>query len=177
MIQLELFPVTERPAPDGKSLQAIYDQLAADHGLPAARVVITMRRATGGMIRYGPPHLIRISGHMSESDQRETLLHEVAHAVCHARWGSREGHSSRFWAVAEALGVKRHSAPVTERLREVRYANARYVYRCMGCLNEWTRKKPFHGARLCASCQRKGRPARLILVRRPPRKVSREDPG
>jgi predicted SprT family Zn-dependent metalloprotease len=137
------------------------------YGLPAARVVLSTRRATGGVILYGPPHVIRISGHMSAEDRVQTLLHESAHAICHARHGPDEGHSRRFWAVARQLGVKRKSAPETDRLLAVRAANARYAYRCPGCAAEWTRKKAFGRARLCASCERAGRPARLVLVRRP----------
>jgi predicted SprT family Zn-dependent metalloprotease len=177
MFQLELFPAQEFEAPlppprlEGGHLQGLYNQLAAKFGLPPAKVEVTLRRATGGMIRYGPPHVIRVSGHMSAEDQKETLLHETAHAICHSQWGPEEGHSRRFWEVARQLGVKRKSAPETEQLKAIRRANARYVYRCMGCLAEWTRRKPFRGGRLCASCQRKGQPARLILVRRPARKT------
>ncbi len=171
--QLELFPST--PPPPGsvreseRRLQALYDGLAKRHNLPPARVVVTARRATGGVIQYGPPHVIRISAFMSEEDRRHTLLHETAHAICHARWGACEGHSARFWTVARQLGVTRKTAPETERLAVIRAANARYAYRCIGCAAEWTRRTPFGRARLCASCEGKGRPSRLILVRRPKR--------
>ena len=179
--QLELFP---DPDPEPKALHAEeaalqrrYDSLAVRYGLPAARVVLSVRRATGGVIQYGPPHVIRISAHMTQEDRLQTLLHETAHAICHARHGPEEGHSERFWKLAQALGVKRRSAPETERLRSVRAANARYAYRCPGCAEEWTRRKPFGRARLCLSCERKGRPSRLILVRRPkPRRRSRRGP-
>ena len=106
---------------------------------------------------------------MSPADRRETLLHETAHAICHDRWGVDEGHSSRFWEIAKELGVSRRSAPETERLAAVRARNARYVYRCIGCLDEWTRRTAFGRARLCAACEAKGRPSRLVLVRRPKR--------
>lgn len=171
--QLELF--ASAPPSQGslreseRRLQALYDHLAEQFGLAAARVVVTARRATGGVIQYGPPHVIRVSAFMSEEDRRETLLHEAAHAVCHEQWGPCEGHSPRFWAIAGQLGVKRKSAPETERLAAIRAANERYAYRCIGCASEWTRRKPFGRARLCASCERKGRPSRLILVRRPKR--------
>ena len=169
--QLELFvePVYPRSVlvSDQRSLQARYDGVAVRYGLPHARVVLSMRRATGGVIQYGPPHVIRISAHMDPRDRIQTLLHEAAHAICHARWGAEEGHSRRFWAVARQLGVERKAAPETERLRAVRAANARYSYRCPGCHAEWTRRTPFGRARLCAVCDRKGRPSRLILVRRP----------
>lgn len=169
--QLELFPETPvaraELLADQRALQARYDTLAVQFGLPAARVVLSTRRATGGVIQYGPPHVIRISGHMSAEDRVQTLLHETAHAVCHARWGPCEGHSARFWKVARQLGVTRRSAPETERLLEIRDRNARYTYRCVGCASEWKRRTAFGRARLCAACDRKGRPARLVLVRRP----------
>ena len=170
-VQLELFPepaaAREVRRAEERALQKTYDELAGVFGLPPARVVLSPRRATGGVITYGPPHVIRISSHMEAADRLQTLLHEAAHAICHDRFGPAEGHSSRFWQVARRLGVKRGTAPETDRLRAVRAANARYAYRCPGCTHEWTRKSPFGRARLCAVCDRAGRPARLILVRRP----------
>lgn len=171
VLQMDLFPnALPEPAEvaaDQKSLQARYDLLAARFGLPAARILLSTRRATGGVIQYGPPHTIRISAYMTSEDRLQTLLHETAHAVCHERYGVDEGHSRRFWVIAKQLGVQRKSAPETDRLRAVRQANARYAYRCPGCGEEWTRRSPFGRARLCAVCDRQGRPARLILVRRP----------
>ncbi len=171
--QLELFPAA--PPPSGslreseRKLQALYDRMAGQFGLSPATIVVTARRATGGVIQYGSPHIIRISAFMSEEDRKETLLHETAHAICHERWGPCEGHSPRFWVIARRLGVTRKSAPETERLAAIRAANARYAYRCIGCAEEWTRRTPFGRARLCASCEGKGRPSRLVLVRRPKR--------
>jgi len=171
--QLELFqaqlPPSGSVAESQRHLQALYDRFAVRFGLPPARVVVTGRRATGGVIQYGPPHVIRISAFMSEEDREQTLRHETAHAICHDRWGPSEGHSARFWGVARQLGVTRRTAPETERLAAIRAANARYAYRCVGCAEEWTRRTPFGRARLCAACERKGRPSRLILVRRPKR--------
>lgn len=178
LVQLDLFsaplPTREELRSDQASLQALYDALAAAYRLPAARVELSARRATGGVIQYGPPHVIRVSAHMSASDRRETLLHETAHAICHDRWGVEEGHSSRFWEIARELGVTRKSAPETDRLATIRARNARYTYRCVGCADEWTRRSPFGRARLCASCEGKGRPSRLILVRRPKRAARRK---
>lgn len=177
--QLDLF-LEEPPSPEETfaaqaALQARYDSLAGAWKLPPARVVLTARRATGGVITYGPPHVIRVSSHMSPEDRFQTLLHETAHAICFAQWGVAEGHSPRFWALAKKLGVARRTAPETEHLRRVREANARYAYRCPGCTAEWTRRTPFGRTRLCAACERAGRPARLILVRRP--RPQRRAPG
>ncbi len=178
LVQLDLFsdpPLTrEELRADQASLQALYDALAEGYRLPPARVELSSRRATGGVIQYGPPHVIRVSAHMSAADRRQTLLHETAHAICHDRWGVEEGHSSRFWEIARELGVTRKSAPETDRLATIRARNARYTYRCVGCADEWTRRSPFGRARLCASCEGKGRPSRLILVRRPKRSAQRK---
>jgi predicted SprT family Zn-dependent metalloprotease len=171
--QLELFSASPPPPSSlresERRLQALYDQMARQFDLSPARIVVSSRRATGGVIQYGPPHIIRISAFMSEEDRKETLLHETAHAICHERWGPSEGHSARFWTIARRLGVTRKCAPETERLAAIRASNARYAYRCVGCAEEWTRRTPFGRARLCASCEGKGRPSRLILVRRPKR--------
>jgi len=171
LVQLDLFDA-DAPSPGSareneRELQSRYDALARAHGLPPARVILSSRRATGGVIQYGTPHVIRISSHMVPGDRLQTLLHEAAHALCHALWGPEEGHSARFWAVARRLGVVRKAAPETERLRRIRERNARYAYRCPGCSAEWTRRTAFGRARLCAACERAGRPARLVLVRRP----------
>jgi erythromycin esterase-like protein len=174
LVQLDLFdgdaPAPEEVRAGERDLQARYDALAKAHGLPPARVILSSRRATGGVIQYGTrgdPHVIRVSSHMRPDDRLQTLLHETAHAICAARWGAEEGHSPRFWTVARDLGVVRTAAPETERLRRVRESNARYAYRCPGCAAEWTRRTAFGRARLCAACERAGRPARLVLVRRP----------
>ena len=109
--QLDLF-LEEPPSPaelgaEQAALQARYDSLAEEWKLPRARVVLSTRRATGGVITYGPPHVIRVSSHMSADDRLQTLLHETAHAICFARWGVAEGHSPRFWSLARKLGVAR----------------------------------------------------------------------
>ena len=178
LVQLDLFegppPTKAELVADQASLQALYDALAEAYRLSPARVELSARRATGGVIQYGPPHVIRVSAHMSPADRRETLLHETAHAICHDRWGVEEGHSSRFWEIARELGVTRKSAPETDRLATIRARNARYTYRCVGCADEWTRRNPFGRARLCAACEGKGRPSRLILVRRPKRLARRK---
>jgi hypothetical protein len=98
LVQLDLFSDGAPRSDDGRAgerdLQARYDSLARAHGLPPARVILSSRRATGGVIQYGAPHVIRISSHMDAEDRLQTLLHEAAHALCHARWGPEEGHSA-----------------------------------------------------------------------------------
>ena len=126
------------------------------------------------VLRSRAEHSLQPERRQPRLDRRETLLHETAHAICHDRWGIDEGHSSRFWEIARELGVTRKAAPETDRLATIRARIARYVYRCIGCLGEWTRRTAFGRARLCASCEGKGRPSRLVLVRRPKRASRRK---
>jgi len=108
----------DRTADDGITrLRRELERLRRLWRIGPAEVRLSRRRLTGGVIHYGVPHRIVISAHMSEEDQRETLLHEVAHAICWTRDGdAREGHGRRFWSVAKALGVERRWAPETEAL-------------------------------------------------------------
>lgn len=106
---------------------------------------------------------------MSHEERHETLLHEIAHAICWTRDGdAREGHGPRFWQVARSLGVRRRNAPETEALRKHREEKAVHLYRCESCGGEWRRFRPFRRAMLCASCHRRREPARLRKVRNPP---------
>lgn len=151
---------------DLAALREEYERLRGAWGFGPAAIRLSRRRLTGGVIHYGHPHRIDISLHMSPVERRETLLHEIAHAICWTRDGdAREGHGPRFWEIARALGVRRRSAPETEALRFHRENRAVHVYRCEGCGAEWRRFRPFGRSMLCASCHRRGRPARLRKIR------------
>jgi len=148
-------------------LRSEYERLRRVWNIGPSDISLSGRRLTGGVINYGSPHRIRISAHMTHVERLETLRHEIAHAVCWTRDGNaNEGHGSRFWTVARALGVERRSAPETEALRRHREAKAIHVYRCEGCGAEWNRARPFRRSMLCASCHKKRRPCRLRKIRR-----------
>ena len=94
LVQLDLFD-GDAPAPEEirageRDLQARYDALAKAHGLPPARVILSGRRATGGVIQYGmrgDPHVIRVSSHMSADDRLQTrLMASRSSRVDSARW-------------------------------------------------------------------------------------------
>ena len=70
---MELLFSIEEPEP-GFRLQRLYDRVAARFGFDPARVRLSRRKLTGGHIEYGPPHRITISAHLSEAEQRDTLL-------------------------------------------------------------------------------------------------------
>jgi predicted SprT family Zn-dependent metalloprotease len=157
-----LFP---EAAPDDRArLQALYDRIAARFGLGAADIRLSRRKLTGGEIRYGRPHTITISAHLSETERRETLLHEAAHAWAFARRGRRVGHGPLFRRLARQLGARGSQAPLTAALSAYRAAR-QLLYRCEGCLRLFRRFRAFRGARHCVACDRAGRPSRLRRVR------------
>ena len=150
---------------DDLCLQRLYDRLAARFGLDPACVRVSRRKLTGGHIEYGSPHRITISAHLTAAEQRDTLLHEAAHAWAWRLEGPNAGHGPLFRRLARALGVRPGGAPETPALVAFRARRARHVYRCDGCGRLFRRFRPFRGARECLACHRAGRPARLRKCR------------
>ncbi len=158
---IALFPAE---TPDGAArLQDLYDRLADRFGLSPAEVRLSRRKLTGGEIRYGRPHRITISAHLSEAERLDTLLHEAAHAWVYVRLGTCGGHGPLFRRLARQLGARRGHAPVTDALSAFR-ARRKVLYRCDGCRGIFRRLRPFRGARHCVACHRAGRPSRLRRV-------------
>ena len=158
---------------DGESrLQALYDRIAERFGLGPARVRLSRRKLTGGEIRYGKPHRITISAHLSEAERRETLLHEAAHAWAFVFSGHRAGHGPLFRRLASRLGVRRGHAPLTPALSAFRQRR-QILYRCDGCREIFRRVRPFRRPHECLRCHRAGRPSRLRRLRQEPAEGSR----
>jgi len=157
-----LFPLPE-PDPE-EELQRLYDRLAARFGFGPAVVRLSRRKLTGGEIRYGRPHRITVSAHLSLSEQDETLRHEAAHAWVYQRHGPRVAHGRRFRALAGKLGARGGHAPETTALKEFRRKRRVFTYRCEGCGSLFRRFRPFRGARHCVACWEAKRPSRLRRV-------------
>jgi hypothetical protein len=153
------FPI-EDPDPEVR-LQFLYDRLAGRFGFQPARVRVSRRKLTGGLITYGTPHRITISAHLSPGEQEDTLRHEAAHAWVWQIQGPRAAHGLLFRRLARALGARDGHAPETAALRRFRESRARVAYRCEGCDRVIRRFRPFRSARECLACHRAGRPARL----------------
>jgi predicted SprT family Zn-dependent metalloprotease len=153
-----LFPLPE--SDPERRLQALYDGLASSFGFGAAVVRLSRRKLTGGEIRYGSPHRITISEHLSPGEQEDTLRHEAAHAWAYRLDGPRAGHGRLFRRLASRLGARPGHAPMTAALKEHRERRL-VVYRCEGCGRLFRRFRPFRGARHCVACDRAGRPSRL----------------
>lgn len=156
-----LFPI--EPLDDASRLQSLYDRLAARFGFDAARIALSTRKLTGGEIRYGPPHAITISAHLSPAEQEDTLRHEAAHAWAFRRKGRRVGHGPLFRRLAAQLGASAGHAPLTPALAAFRQRRE-ILYRCDGCGSDFRRVRPFKGRADCLTCWRKKRPSRLRMV-------------
>ncbi|WP_299050194.1 SprT family zinc-dependent metalloprotease [uncultured Nocardioides sp.] len=79
------------------------EQLLAEHGLTTWRVQVDRAKRRAGQCRYAD-QVITISAPLTrlhdEAEVRETLLHEVAHALA----GPRAGHGPRWRAIATRIG-------------------------------------------------------------------------
>lgn len=144
-------------------LQRLYDRLAARFGFDAARVTLSTRKLTGGVILYGRPHRITISAHLSPNERDDTLRHEAAHAWAFALKGRRVGHGPLFRRLAAFLGAGEGHAPLTPALEEFR-RKRELLYRCEGCGSDFRRFRPFKGRTDCLACWRAKRPSRLRRI-------------
>jgi predicted SprT family Zn-dependent metalloprotease len=153
------------PQGDEARLQFLYDRLAESFSFGAARVRLSARKLTGGEIRYGQPHRITVSAHLSPRDREDTLRHEAAHAWAFRLKGRRVGHGPLFRRLAAQLGASGGRAPVTAALSEFR-RQREVLYRCEGCGRDFCRVRPFKRRTDCLACWRAKRPSRLTRVQR-----------
>jgi len=116
--------------------------------LPAVRVSGRMRRTLGS---YMPSRKqIAISSRLlamgEEDDIRQVVLHEVAHAIVHARWGDKpSAHGREFRAVCGEIGAKpRRYVDVTT---EQWSSQVRYLSKCGHCKVLIVRKRRMQSVR------------------------------
>lgn len=91
---------------------------------------------------------ISLSRHITElvslDDAEQTVLHEIAHALC----GKRENHSSRWLATARSIGYTgftRHTGPTPDHL-------ARWVGTCAAGHSVLRYRKPRNMVASCSQC-------------------------
>ncbi|MDP6667965.1 MAG: SprT-like domain-containing protein [Dehalococcoidia bacterium] len=132
-------------------VQTTLDTHQPDLELPPVRVSGRMRRTLGS---YTPSKKqIAISSRLlamgDETDIRQVVLHEVAHAIVHARWGDDAGaHGREFRAVCSELDVRprRHVDVTTEKWQ----SRVRYLSKCGHCKVIIVRKRRVRSVRcLC----------------------------
>ncbi|HCI86162.1 MAG TPA: hypothetical protein DHV68_04900 [Dehalococcoidia bacterium] len=118
--------------------------------LPSVRVSSRMRRTLGS---YMPSKKqIAISSRLlaigDENDLREVVLHEVAHAIVHARWGEKpSAHGKEFRSVCKEIGARpRRYVDVTT---SDWTSQVRYLSKCVHCKVLIVRKRRMRSVR-CA---------------------------
>jgi len=119
-----------------------------DLELPPVRVSGRMRRTLGSYT--ASKRRIAISSRLlamgDDSDVRQVVLHEVAHAIVHARFGKKaSAHGSEFRAVCRELDVRprRYVDVMTEKWQ----SRIRFLSKCGHCKVIIVRKKRMRSVR------------------------------
>ncbi len=110
--------------------------LLARHGLPDWRLAFNRRKRTLGLCRYAAK-TIELSLHLvdrnAEAEVRDTILHEIAHALV----GPGHGHDAVWKAKAVAIGAR------SQRCGQADMPRGRWQARCGGCGQGFSRhRKP-----------------------------------
>ncbi len=129
-------------------IRATLDTHEPDLELPPVRVSGRMRRTLGS---YMPSRRqITISSRLlamgAEDDIRQVVLHEIAHAIVHARWGDKpSAHGLEFRSVCDEIGAKprRFVAVTTEKWG----SQVRYLSKCGHCKVLIVRKRRMRSVR------------------------------
>jgi len=129
-------------------IQSTFDKHEPGLSLPPVRVSGRMRRTLGS---YMPSRKqIAISSRLlamgDENDVRQVVLHEVAHAIVHARWGEKaSAHGREFRSVCNEIGAKprRYVDVTTEKWQ----SQTRFLSKCGHCKVLIVRKKRMRSVR------------------------------
>jgi predicted SprT family Zn-dependent metalloprotease len=129
-------------------IRATLDAHQPELELPDVRVSGRMRRTLGS---YMPSRKqIAISSRLlamgEEEDIRQVVLHEIAHAIVHARWGEKpSAHGREFRTVCNEIGAKprRYVDVTTEKWQ----SQTRFLSKCGHCKVLIVRKKRMRSVR------------------------------
>jgi len=116
--------------------------------LPSVRVSGRMRRTLGSYMPSKKQIAIasRLFAMGDEEDIRGVVLHEVAHAIVHSRWGEKpSAHGREFRAVCDEIGAKpRRYVDVTT---DEWQSQVRFLSKCGHCKVLIVRKKRMRSVR------------------------------
>lgn len=146
----------------GELAATVIDRHAPDLDLPAIRVSGRMTRTFGS---YTPTSKqVTLSSRLlalgREEDQKEILLHELAHAITHHRHPKARAHGREFQAICVELGVNTRryvNLPVREWVKRARWGTS-----CEACGTMILRQRAFRSMR--CDCGHLNRPRRLSYV-------------
>jgi len=145
--------------PSEADLQLLFAQLNYrffDGEAPDCRIRYNERFSnSAGRISYGSPLLIELSPkHFRQYPDalQETLLHEMVHAWCYARYRDT-GHGARFKRKLRECGI--HSIyHELGNARPSRESSKRYILRCERCAFEVLRRTLPRNAASCPRCNK-----------------------
>jgi len=82
-------------------------------------------------------------------DMRDTMLHEIAHALAWLKYGDKAGHDFRWVQIARAIGcIGERNA----RNKDIRNPKGRFQYLCAECGDEVRVHRRFKRRKACADC-------------------------
>jgi predicted SprT family Zn-dependent metalloprotease len=147
--------------PSEADLQLLFARLNYEHfngEIPDCRIRYNARFSnSAGRITYGGhPLLIELSPkHFRRYPQalEETLLHEMIHAWCYARWRDT-GHGARFKKKMRECGLTSIYHDLGN-VRPLNESSKRYILRCEQCAFEVLRRKRPNKPASCPRCDKR----------------------
>ncbi|MCL2639231.1 MAG: SprT-like domain-containing protein [Phycisphaerales bacterium] len=124
-------------------------ELIAGHGLREWRFGWNRRKRALGLCRYREKRIELSLYFVRDNDERmvrETILHEVAHALA----GEKAGHGVKWRAMCAKVGCKAERCDKGAAVMPY----GRWRGRCVGCGKEyWRHRRPMRGAKYwCRTC-------------------------
>src|SRR5690606_35453529 len=137
------------PVMDIWHAQRLAGELMRAHGLQSWSFTFNRRRCAMGICNYTHKRIELSLPYVARNDEasvRDTILHEIAHALA----GRRAGHGPKWQAICRRLGA------TPERCGEAVMPEGRWRAVCPGCQRTFTRhRRPRRGASYwCRPCGR-----------------------
>ena len=148
----------EPDLPDVAELQLLFAQynfVHFDGEIPAFRIAYNARFSNvAGRISYKPPLIELSPKHLrgKPEELRQTLLHEMIHAWCFARFRDM-GHGSRFKKKLRECGLDSIYHELGN-VRPLRESGRRFILRCEQCAFEVLRKRRPVKPASCPRCNK-----------------------
>jgi predicted SprT family Zn-dependent metalloprotease len=146
--------------PSEADLQLLFARLNYEHfngEIPDCRIRYNARFSnSAGRITYGSPLLIELSPkHFRRYPDalEETLLHEMVHAWCYARFRDT-GHGARFKKKMRECGLTSIYHDLGN-VRPLNESSKRYILRCEHCAFEVLRRKKPGKPASCPRCDKR----------------------
>ena len=136
---------------DRRAALAMAERLLVEHGLVGWRVELDNAKRRAGICRF-TDRVIGLSRPItelhSEAEVRDTVLHEIAHALCPG-----DKHGPRWRATCARLGARPKRCYGDEEVVSPARPPARYLLGCTRC-GWWSpRRRRLKGKYVCRTCR------------------------